>query len=75
MSTNYTSFLICDHGDHQDVFCEGLPVGVMRDGQFEPHIRHYTTGDVPVTMKDFPKLNLYTIEKIVQAAQNALETP
>ncbi len=37
MRTNYTSFLACFHEKHTDVYHEGLPIGVIRDGTFEAH--------------------------------------
>lgn len=35
--SNYRSFLICDHGHRQDLYYEGLPIGIVKDGQFESH--------------------------------------
>ena len=40
---SYTSFLICDHGTHADVYVEGLPIGVIRGSQFNIH--HNTMPD------------------------------
>lgn len=37
MSSNYTSFLICFHNDHTEVYVEGLPQGIIRNGVFQVH--------------------------------------
>lgn len=37
MKTDYTSFLVCFHEKHIDIYREGLPIGVVRDGRFEVH--------------------------------------
>lgn len=33
----YSSFLICFHENSTDVYVNGLPIGVIRDGKFEIH--------------------------------------
>ena len=51
MSANYKSFLICIHPTQADVWREGLPVGVIREGKFICHSRELPDGrrvDVPV---------------------------
>lgn len=37
MKSGYVSFLICQHPNVVNVFINGLPVGVIRQGKFEPH--------------------------------------
>lgn len=51
----YYSFLIVNHPTHIDIYHMGFPVGVIRNGKFEPH--HIIQGDNKrqVDMKDFPK--------------------
>jgi hypothetical protein len=47
-----TSFLICKHNDHTDLYRNGLPLGVIRNEQFELH--HHTMPDgskVPIDQK------------------------
>lgn len=47
----YTSFLICFHGDITNVYQEGLPLGVIRDGKFEVHKHTMPNGDkIPVEL-------------------------
>lgn len=38
MNTNYYSFLICDHGNEQHIYVNGLPIGKIENGQFIPHV-------------------------------------
>lgn len=34
---NYSSFLVCFHEKHTDLYQNGLPLGVVRDGEFYVH--------------------------------------
>lgn len=34
---SYESFLICFHEQHTDVYRNGLPIGIIRNGVFEVH--------------------------------------
>lgn len=38
--SNYTSFLICDHGEYSEVYVEGQPIGIVRGSKFEVHQRN-----------------------------------
>jgi hypothetical protein len=40
----YTSFLVCLHPGHADVYREGLPLGVVRADGFTPHRRTLPDG-------------------------------
>ena len=42
---SYYSFLICGHSDKTDVYINGRPLGVYKDGVFAPDM---------LTIKDFP---------------------
>ena len=44
---SYYSFLICGHSDKTDVYINGRPLGVYKDGVFAPDM---------LTIKDFPSL-------------------
>lgn len=47
--TDYHSFLICFHPGHTDVFRNGLPLGVVRNGVFHVHTNRMPDGtEVPV---------------------------
>lgn len=50
---NYHSFLICFHESHIDVYENGLPIGVIRDGKFQIHEHVMPDGTkVPVEISD-----------------------
>jgi hypothetical protein len=45
----YCSFLICDHGEFQNVYVNGLPIGRVSMDRFEPHHHVMPNGDrIPV---------------------------
>lgn len=47
----YSSFLICFHPGHTDVFRNGLPLGVIVDGTFRVHeLNGANDTKVPVTI-------------------------
>lgn len=53
MTEPYTSFLLCIRPSHTDVYCNGLPLGVIRAGLFE--IQHNKMPDgtlVPVKIPE-----------------------
>jgi len=35
MTPNYTSFLVCAHEGHTDLFINGLPLAIVKDGRVE----------------------------------------
>ncbi len=44
MSEKYDSFLICFHETQTDVYHNGLPMGLIREGRFEIHHRTLPDG-------------------------------
>jgi hypothetical protein len=54
MKDDYSSFLICFHPGHTDVYRNGLPLGVIRDGVFRIHETTMPNGSkVPVDIPEF----------------------
>jgi hypothetical protein len=70
--SNYTSFLICFHPDHTDIYHNGLPLGVIRDGVFRIHENTMPDGTkVPVKI---PENLLFDVAN-VRAAIYLSQTP
>lgn len=44
MNDEYKSFLVCFHDGHTDVYKNGLPVGIIRNGQFFVHKQRMADG-------------------------------
>lgn len=52
------SFLICFHNSAIDVFLSGMPVGVIKGGQFKIHQVTDANGNLrDISMKDFKNLS------------------
>ncbi len=64
MMDEYDSFLICFHKQHIDVYHNGMPLGVIRDGKFEVYKFTMPNGTKhPITIT--PKL-LERVEEVIQ---------
>lgn len=63
MSAEYQSFLICFHPGHTDVFRNGLPLGVVKDGVFQIH--HHTRPDGAKMPVEIPLLLPVMVEDVV----------
>lgn len=67
----YQSFLICFHPGHTDVYRNGLPLGVIRDGDFHVHKSRMPDGaEVPV---DVPPELLNQVISTITSMQDATE--
>lgn len=63
---NYTSFLICFHDGHTDIFRDGLPIGVIRDGRFDLHQQAMPDGTKqPISIEGLRDLKRRVFEAVV----------
>ncbi len=57
----YSSILICFHDGHTDIFKNGLPLGIISDGEFKVHQMKNpdgTTTAVKIDMQDIWSVRL-----------------
>ena len=58
----YSSILICFHDSHTDVFKNGLPLGVITDGEFKVHqLKNPDSTTTPV------KIDMQNIRDVILA--------
>ena len=55
--SDYKSFLICFHPNQTELYKNGLPIGVIRDGQFKVHQRKLADGSAVDIRPDLPLLD------------------
>ena len=66
--SKYTSFLICDHGDHSEIYIEGNPIGIVRGSKFEVHCRNVQDQKQPVNVP------AQTVERIAEIIQVIIDS-
>ncbi len=53
MTSNYFSFLLCFHTKQTDIYCNGLPIGQLINGEFKLHSYKLPDGSTrPLVLQD-----------------------
>lgn len=63
---HYTSFLICFHSNHADIYLDGLPLGIMLGKHFIPH-KHKLADGTEKPVKAIDGEIVVEIQRVVNA--------